>query len=124
MEVKTLFDTVIFGVFAMTIVMGVLAFLGFIIYLFKFIFYKESKITPPPVEKKVGEKVQVLKKEEKENKKIAAIIAAINMYLASKRRVSFAFSLPKGGEETNIWKLKGVLAKRVSGIKERRWRNG
>lgn len=124
MEVVTLFDTIIFGIFAMAIVMGVLAFLGFIIYLFKFIFYKKSKITPPTVEKKVEEKIEVSKKEEKENKKVAAIIAAINMYLSSKRRVSFAFSLPKGGEETNIWKLKGILAKRVSGIKERRWRNG
>lgn len=123
MEVVTLFDTIIFGIFAMAVVMAVLAFLGFIIYLFKFIFYKESKITPPPI-KKVEEKIEVSKKEEKENKKVAAIIAAINMYLSSKRRVSFAFSLPKGGEETNIWKLKGILAKRVSGIKERRWRNG
>lgn len=124
MEVKTLFDTVVFGIFAMSIVMGVLAFLGFIIYLFKFIFYKESKIKPP-AEKKIEEKIEIFKKEEKESKKVAAIIAAINMYLSSKRRASFAFS-PNliGREEKNLWKFKGIIAKRANSFKERRWRNG
>ncbi|MDI6860604.1 MAG: OadG family protein [Caldisericia bacterium] len=124
MEVKTLWDTIVFGIFAMSIVMGVLAFLGFIIYLFKYIFYKESKISPP-LEKKREEKIEIVKKEEKENKKVAAIIAAINMYLSSKRKVSFAFSPTlAGGEEKNIWRLKGIIGKRVNSIKERRWRNG
>ena len=124
MEVKTLLDTVIFGIFAMSIVMGVLAFLGLIIFLFKYIFYKESEIKPP-IEKKFEEKVEIIKKEEKDSKKIAAIIAAINMYLSSKRRVSFAFSPTLvGREEKNLWKFKGIIAKRVSSIKERRWRNG
>lgn len=124
MEVKTLFETVVFGIFAMSIVMGVLAFLGFIIYLFKFIFYKESKIRPP-TEKKIEEKIEIFKKEEKESKKVAAIIAAINMYLSSKRRASFAFSPTLiGREERNLWKFKAIIAKRANSFKERRWRNG
>ncbi len=123
MHVVTIWDTLIFGVFAMTIVMAVLAFLGFIIYLFKFIFYKETPPKKEIKEEKVFQKFEK-RKEEKDKKKVALIAAAINMYISSKRGVSLALVPPKGGEVSNLWKLKGLIEKRVSGLKERRWRNG
>ncbi|MBC7194137.1 MAG: OadG family protein [Caldisericia bacterium] len=122
MKVITI-NTLIFGAFAMTTVMLVLAFLGFIIYLFKFIFYKEKPPKKEVIEENLPQKV-LEKKEEKDKKKVALIAAAINMYLSSRKGVTLAFASPKSGEGTNLWKLKGILEKRANGIKERRWRNG
>ena len=44
MEIKTFGETIAFGIFAMGIVFSVLALLGFVISLFKVIFYKEGKV--------------------------------------------------------------------------------
>ncbi len=123
MKVVTIWDTIVFGVFAMTIVMVVLAFLGFIVYLFKFIFYRKTPPKREIKEEKVVEKV-IEKREAKEKKKAALIAAAISMYLSSRKGVTLAFASPKSGESINLWKLKGIIEKRVNGIKERRWRNG
>lgn len=123
MKIVTLLDTILFGFLAMSVVFGVLALLGFIISLFRTFFYKEGKPPKEKIEKKVELEEKILP-EEKSKKKIAAIIAAINMYLSSRKGVTFAFSQPLKGEGVDLWKIKRTLGKRATEIKERRWKNG
>lgn len=123
MRIVTLWDTLLFGVLAMSVVFAVLALLGFIISLFKTFFYKEGKLPKEKIEKKEELEEKILP-EEKGKKKIAAMIAAINMYLLSRKGVTFAFSQPSKGEGVDLWKIKRTLGKRVSELKERRWKNG
>jgi|GEM_PF-2491606 len=123
MRIETFWDTILFGILAMSIVFVVLALLGFIISLFKTFFYKEGKPPKEKIEKKEELEEKKLP-EEKGKKKIAAMIAAINMYLSSRKGVTFAFSQPLKGEGVDLWKIKRTLGKRVSESKERRWKNG
>ncbi len=123
MKIVTIWDTLLFGVLAMSVVFGVLALLGFIISLFKTFFYSKTKPPEGKIEKKEEVKEEKLV-EVKNKKKIAAIAASISMYLQSSVRVKPKMVVSTESELTNIWKLKGVLAKRANQIKERRWRNG
>lgn len=123
MKIVTFWDTILFGILAMSIVFAVLALLGYIISLFKTFFYKEEK----PKEKGIGKKKEVKEEivpEVKNKKKIAAIAAAINMYLSSRKRVTLAFSSTSKEERVDLWKIKGIIGKRVTEVKERRWKNG
>lgn len=123
MNIVTMFDTLIFGLLAMSVVFGVLALLGFIISLFKTFFYKEVKPPRELVKKEEAPKEEIVHKREN-IKKIAAISAAINMYLSSKKGVRFAFSQPIKGDGVDSWKIKSALGKKVMIVKERRWKNG
>ncbi|MGB9750176.1 MAG: OadG family protein [Caldisericia bacterium] len=123
MKIVTFWDTILFGILAMSVVFAVLALLGFIISQFKTFFYKEGKPPKEKIEKKEELQEKVLP-EEKNKKKIAAMVAAINMYLSSRKGVTFAFLTPSKGEGVNLWKIKSTLGKRVTESKERRWKNG
>lgn len=123
MKIVTLFDTLIFGIFAMSVVFGVLALLGFIISLFKTFFYKEVK-PPKEIEKKEEAPKEEFAYKKENKKKIAAMIAAINMYLSSRKGVSLALSQSVKGEGADFWKIKRTLEKKAIIVKERRWKNG
>lgn len=123
MTIVTLFDTLIFGLLAMSVVFGVLALLGFIISLFKTFFYKEVKPPRELVKKEEAPKEEFVYK--KENiKKIAAISAAINMYLLSRKGVTLALSQSVKGDGADFWKIKRTSGKKATIVKERRWKNG
>lgn len=123
MNIVTLFDALIFGLLAISVVFGVLALLGFIISLFKTFFYKEERPLRETVKKEEAIKEGIVYKREN-IKKIAAISAAINMYLLSRKGVTLAFSQSVKNETTDLWKIKRTLGKKVKTIKERRWKNG
>ncbi len=122
MEIKTFGETFTFGIFAMGIVFLVLALLGFVISLFKVIFYKEGKVKREvlKVEEKLTEEPKIVEKG-KEKTKYAAIVAAITTYLSKKE--TYTISPGEESSEVNKWKFKNLLTQRKSTIKERRWKN-
>jgi len=109
-----------FTIVAVAIVFGVLALLGFVLEMFKLIFYhpekkeKAKKLAPVLAPKK--------EKEDKRDKlrKIAAIAAALSAYEEAKIRL-----IRPTSETLNFWRVKEIVGRKVySKIKTKRWKNG
>ncbi len=109
-----------FTILAVVIVFAVLILLGFILEIFKLIFYHPEK------KEKAKKSAPVLTpKKEKEDKrgklrKIAAIAAALSAY----EEVKIRLIRPIGGIP-NFWRVKEIVGRKVySKIKTKRWKNG
>ncbi|MGB9695333.1 MAG: OadG family protein [Caldisericaceae bacterium] len=103
------------GVVGMTITFAVLALLGFILYLFKVLIYKNGKGIAeqiPEAAEDVEYAPEKTKGELSDKKKIAAIVAAVATFFSSQKRAEE--DEYKHTAENNADKS----------LKNKRWRNG
>lgn len=128
MEITSIWEGLKFTIIGVAIVFGVLAFLGFVLEMFKIIFYHpEKKGKEKEIKKKEVKEISpvLAPKREKEDKrsklrKIAAIAAVLSMYEERKRR----YMRSEGGG-LNFWRVKEIVGRKVSSkIKTKRWKNG
>ena len=123
MEITSIWEGLKFTIVAVAIVFGVLAFLGFVLVMFKLIFYHPEKEVKKEEVKQTGPVLAPKKeKEDKRSKlrKIAAIAAALSAYEEVKTRF-----IGPTGEGLNFWRVKEIVGRKVSSkIKTKRWKNG